>query len=215
MKKRRLLPMNLQFFAEPDTGANGDGEPNNQQGGQNNQTSGQQSNNTTPQFDYEKLASIISGKQSVTEDSILKNYFKQQGLSQEEAAQAMSQFKEQKAKNTPDVNAIQTELVQAKEAIKKAEIEKVATMQALALGIDSKTIPYILKLAELDSTMGEDGKVNAEAVTNALNKVLEDVPQLKPVVSEGTTGFRIGNPNQNNNNNTNNEDVLKAAFGLG
>ena len=206
--------MNLQFFAEPGTGTDGGGEPNNQQGGQNNQTQGQQSNNTAGQFDYEKLANLISGKQSVTEDMVLRNYFKNQGLSQEEAAQAMSQFKEQKAKNTPDVNAIQTELAQANEVIKKAAIEKEATMQALALGIDIKTIPYILKLAELGSAMGEDGKVNTETVKNALNKVLEDVPQLKPVVSEGTTGFRIGNPNQDNNNNTNNEDALKAAFGL-
>ena len=214
MRKRRLLPMNLQFFAEPDTGADGGGEPNNQQGGQNNQTQGQQSNNTAGQFDYEKLANLISGKQSVTEDMVLRNYFKNQGLSQEEAAQAMSQFKAQKAKNTPDVNAIQTELAQANEVIKKAAIEKEATMQALALGIDIKTIPYILKLAELGSAMGEDGKVNAETVKNALNKVLEDVPQLKPTATEGATGFRIGNPNQDNNNNTNNEDALKAAFGL-
>ena len=34
-----------------------------------------------PQIDYEKLAQIVAGKQSVTEDSVLRGYFKQQGLS--------------------------------------------------------------------------------------------------------------------------------------
>lgn len=40
---------------------------------------GQQS----PAFDYEKLASLVAGKQTVTEESVLKGYFKQQGLSQD------------------------------------------------------------------------------------------------------------------------------------
>lgn len=90
--KQNTLPFNLQFFAESagDAGADtGAGEGTKQQTGQQTQPF---------EFDYEKLASIVNGKQSVTEDTVLKNYFKQQGLSQEEATQAMQQFKEQKAK---------------------------------------------------------------------------------------------------------------------
>ena len=37
-----------------------------------------------PAFDYDKLASLITGKQSVTEDTVLKSYFKEQGLSADE-----------------------------------------------------------------------------------------------------------------------------------
>lgn len=55
-----------------------------------------------PAFDYDKLASLITGKQSVTEDTVLKSYFKEQGLSADEMKEAIGAFKKQKAKNTPD-----------------------------------------------------------------------------------------------------------------
>ena len=213
MLKRNLLPIKLQFFAEGD-GAGGAGTGGN--GGQNinQQTNGQQNaTQQTPTFDYDKLASIISGKQSVAEDSVLKNYFKQQGLSQDEAATAIKQFKEQKAKNTPDLSALQTQLIQSQEAAKQALIEKEATIEALSLGLDGKTIPYILKLADLSKVMSDDGKINQETIKNALNKVLEDVPQLKPSQQQNT-GFQIGNPGQQQNNNNTTEDQLKAVFGL-
>lgn len=61
-----------------------------------------QGNPPAPAFDYDKLASLITGKQSVTEDTVLKSYFKEQGLSADEMKQAIGAFKEQKAKNTPD-----------------------------------------------------------------------------------------------------------------
>lgn len=40
--------------------------------------------NPAPTFDYDKLANLINGKQSVTEDTVLKSYFKEQGLSADE-----------------------------------------------------------------------------------------------------------------------------------
>lgn len=193
------IPMNIQFFAEGgETGKEGEN------------AAGQQTAQTA--FDYDKLASIITGKQTVAEDTVLKNYFKQQGMSQEEMTQAIASFKEQKAKNTPDVNAIQTQLTQATDAAKKATVEKEAVMQALSLGIDSKTIPYVIKLADLDNSMGEDGKVNAESVKTALNKVLEDIPNLKPQ-AQATGGFKIGASGGDGKNQAT-EEQLNAAFGV-
>ena len=65
------------------------------------------------EFDYEKLASIVSRKQSAAEETVLKGYFKQQGLSADEMAQAIKQFKDQKAKNTPDPAALKSQLTAA------------------------------------------------------------------------------------------------------
>lgn len=203
--KKTFLPMRLQFFAEGD-GASGQGDSSNQQAQQ------QQNQGTAPAFDYDKLASIINGKQSVTEDTILKNYFKQQGLSQEEAAQAMQTFKAEKAKNQPDVTAIQTQLTQAQALMEQAEVEKLATIEAVGLGIDVKTLPYVLKMADLSNVKGSDGKVNQESVKNALNKVLEDIPQLKPATSTNQ-GFQIGG-GANDQTNKPDDAALKAAFGL-
>ena len=65
---------------------------------------------STPEIDYEKIATIVEGKQKIAEDTVLKNYFKNQGLTGEEMAQAISSFKSQKASAQPDVNALQEEL---------------------------------------------------------------------------------------------------------
>ena len=177
--KRKTLPMNLQFFAEP---APGNTDP----------TSGTQTDpaggGAAPAFDYDKLASIIAGKQTATEDSVLKGYFKQQGLSKEEADQAIAAFKAQKAQNQPDVNAMQTQLASLQTEATRARVESAATMAAVGLGLDTKTIPYVLKLADLSQVVGQDGKINDETLKNALNKVLEDVPALK-VQPQASTGF--------------------------
>ena len=83
---RCKIPMNIQLFADGDGGAAGDG---------GTPPAGSQA----PQFDYDKLASLIAGKQTVTEESVLKGYFKQQGLSKEQMDQAIADFKQQVADN--------------------------------------------------------------------------------------------------------------------
>lgn len=200
----------MKLFLEPD-GGQGGASGNGSEGGAGASGAG----NQQPQqpFDYEKLASIIAGKQNVTEDTILKNYFKQQGLSQEDAQQAMAAFKAEKAKNTPDAAALQTQLTQEKALAQKAQIENAAMLEAMSLGLDVKTIPYVLKLADLTAVMGDDGKINTEATKNAITKVLEDVPQLKPV-ADGNRGFQIGGSGGNQQQNNASEDALKAAFGI-
>lgn len=207
--KQNTVPLNLQFFA---SSATGNDEPGKNEPGDNQQNTQQQ--NTQQQgfeIDYDKIASIVSGKQTVAEETVLKNYFKQQGLSQEEATQAMQKFKEQKAKNTPDVAGIQTQLVQAQEQAKREAVEKAAILEAVGLGLDSKTIPYILKLAELTEVTEQDGKVNQETLRNAINKVLDDIPQLKPT-QENQRGFQIGGGG-NQQKQESQSDRLAGIFG--
>lgn len=93
-----------------------------------------------PAFDYEKLAGILAGRQAQNEESVLKGYFKQQGLSQEEMAQAIATFKDQKAKNTPDVSALQSQLQASQAVAQRYMVESAATTAAINLGIDAKTI---------------------------------------------------------------------------
>ena len=204
--------MRLQFFAEPDGGSAGDGgnpsNPGNQQ--QNNQQDG---NQQVQSFDYDKLASIIAGKQSVTEDTVLKNYFKQQGLSQDEVNQAISTFKEQKAKNTPDVAGMQTQLTQSQQANQQLQVQNAATLQAIKAGIAVDTVPYVLKLADFGNAMGADGKVSEDEVKKAIDKVLEDVPALKPN-TESSGGFQVGAPGSNSNNNESQDEMLRGVFGI-
>lgn len=179
---RKKFSMNLQLFAEPAGGAGGTEPP---AAGQQTPPTGQTS---PPQIDYSKIQQMLEGTLAAKEDTALKAYFKQQGLSQEEAEQAMATFKAEKAKNQPDVAALTQTAQAAQAAAQQAMLDKEATLAAISLGLDAKTIPYVLKMADLSQAMGQDGKINEETLKTALNKVLEDVPAFKPQAS-GTTGF--------------------------
>ena len=209
------FPMNLQLFAESSSGAAGQQAGSGAAGGDSGTGgTGQQSGaGTGPQFDYEKLASLIAGKTSVTEDTVLKSYFKQQGLSQEEMAQAIQAFKAQKAASQPDVGALQSQAAQAQAQARQIQIENAAILVAVGLGIDAKTIPYLIKMTDLSQAVGQDGKVNTETVTNALKKTLEDVPGLKPQAS-GQNGFIPVGAARNGTQQQGDDAALKAAFGL-
>lgn len=171
-------------MAEPITNPTKDTEPKPQDNPQGNPQ-------TPPAFDYEKLASLINGKQSVTEDTVLKSYFKEQGMSAEEMKQAIAAFKEQKAKNTPDIAKMQSEISNANSARLIAEVNQSATLEAIKQGVDIASVPYVLKMADF-SAVAPDGKINAEKLTEAVKKVLDDVPALKESADGGTGVHKIG-----------------------
>lgn len=202
------LPMNLQFFAEAD-GGNGGGGNLQDQNSQQPQQSAQQS---AVQIDYAKIQQMLDGTLAAKEDTALKAYFKQQGLSQEDAEQAMSTFKTEKVKNQPDVNDMQSQLSKAQLAAQKAMVENAATIASVGLGIEVKTIPYILKMADLSQVMGEDGKISDEILKNALNKVLDDVPALKPQPEKAKGFVQVGTGDSGQQPATDN--ALKKAFGI-
>lgn len=164
-------------------------EPNPTPNPNNNPPEPQNNNQQTPSFDYDKLASLITGKQSVTEDTVLKSYFKEQGLSADEMKEAIGAFKKQKAKNTPDFAKMQSEVESANNAKLMAEVNQSATLEAIKQGVDIATVPYVLKIADFSKAV-TDGKVNAEKLTEAVKKVLDDIPALKDKPAEDGTGVK-------------------------
>lgn len=196
---KTMIPMNLQLFAEPDAGQNATPQGN------------PQPQAAPVQVDYEKIQQMLNGTLAAKENTALKAYFKQQGLSQEEAEQAMASFKAEKAKNQPDVQAMQTQLTKVQQEAVRAKIENTAILIASSLGLDVKTIPYVMKMADLQAVMEDDGKVSEDKIKEAINKVLEDVPALKPNTAQ--SGFvQVGATGASQQ--PNNEDALKKAFGL-
>ena len=189
----------------------------NQQNEQNQQTQqgGGQQNQTPPAFDYDKLAGIINGKQRADEETILKKYFKNQGLSSDEMEQAIAAFKDQKAKNTPDVGKLQSDLSTAQSDLLRERINTAAMKAALKQGVPLESVDYLLRMADLNKATDETGQVQEDAVTEAIKKVLEDVPALKGNKPEGNggTGFnRIGGDGQNTTGTD--EDMLRGIFGI-
>lgn len=153
---------------------------------------------TQAPVDYEKLSSIIDGKIKATEETVLKGYFKEQGLTGEEMKSAIEMFKKDKASRQPDVNALNQQIADGKGQIAKAEQRalmaetKVEAMtMASELGVDQKTIPYLLKMADLSKVIA-DGQIDQEKLKESLNEVLKDIPQLKISAEEKPNGFKIG-----------------------
>ena len=183
---KHKFKMNLQFFAETGTEPGQQGQPS----GSGEVPGGSpQTPPEAPQIDYDKIQQMLDGTLAAKENTALKAYFKQQGLSQEEAEQAMHVFKQQKAANEPNIEAIQGQAQKAQKMAQQAMIERDAYKLSGELGIDLKTMPYVLKLADVSAVTGEDGSIDSEKLKAALNKVLEDVPQLKPQ-EQHQSGFR-------------------------
>lgn len=171
--------------------------------------------NTSSAFDYDKLANLIAGKQTVTEDTVLKSYFKQQGLSADEMTQAINAFKEMKAKNTPNVSELQNSLSAEKSARLQAEINSSATLEAIKQGVDVKSIPYVLKMADFKNCTDEKGNINAENLTNAIKAVLDDIPALKGTQQNDNGGVqKIGGDGDGTNIDADTNNSIRKALGL-
>lgn len=195
---RKTLPMNLQLFAE-----GGDGNGGQNAGGDSGQA-GQQGNQNNQQaagVDYDKIQAMLDNATAKKENAVLKSYFQQQGLSEDEISQAIATFKQNKQQQTEqqqNANAnLQNEVAAAQKVAEQAQIELVATKVAMTLGINAKTLPYVLKMADFSKVKGTDGKISEDNVKDALEQVIKDVPALKPI-QEGNAGFQIGAGQQNN-----------------
>ncbi len=203
MKKE--LKLNLQFFAESGEG-NGD-----QNAGDNNQ----EQQNNQQSIDYTKIQNMIDTATAKKENAVLKSYFQQQGLSEDEINQAITAFKQNKQQQNQqqqnDNAELQAKMETAQQLAQQAQIELVATRVAMTLGIDAKTLPYVIKMADFSKANDNEGKISEDNIKSALEQVLTDVPALKPI-SETNTGFKIGS--SGGNNNQADDEALKKAFGL-
>ena len=189
--------------------------PQNQEPGTPPANTQQNNNGTPPAIDYDKLAGLIAGKQSVTEDTVLKSYFKQQGLSAEEMNSAITAYKEQKAKNTPDVAQLQSDLTTANSDLLKERVKSKAQLEALKQGVKVERIADVLKLADLSNVMTNDGSVDPEKVKDAVAEVLTRIPELK--VKQNTDGSnggvtKIGG--EGNGGSPEGESLLRGIFGV-
>ncbi|MGM9614277.1 MAG: hypothetical protein ACI3W7_01940 [Oscillospiraceae bacterium] len=144
-----------------------------------------------PVVDYDKLAGILAGRQAANEESVLKGYFKQQGLTGDEMNQAIAAFKAEKAKNTPDPAALQQQVAQANARQMQAEMSNHALLMASELGVEISAMPYVIRMADLSGVAAE-GKVDDEKLKAAINRVLEAIPQLKKPVESAAGGLKVG-----------------------
>lgn len=170
--------------------------------------------NQMPTIDYDKIQKMIDGRNEKTENSVLKDYFTKQGLSEKEMQTAINDYKTQKENKAKEEvensQTLQKENADLKAKVLQMQINEIAKQNALEIGVDLKAIPYLIKMADLDTAVNEKGEIVKENVTKALTKVLEDLPQLKKQEMQNNGFSKIGS--DNNNEQTNMNDVLKNIF---
>ena len=181
-------------------------------------TTGTNPQGATVAIDYDKIASLVEGKQKVAEEQVLKGYFKQQGLSADEMSSAIDMFKKDRASKVPSIDELKGQITanenKYNDAINKwleAETKLEAFRIAPSLGVDITTLPYVLKMADTSKVI-KDAKVDTEALKEAINAVLKDIPQLKASPETNNNGFKIGADNEQKNSTTNSE--LARIFGV-
>ena len=99
---------------------------------------------------------------------------------------------------SPDLTALQAQLTAAqtlsdqyRQAAIASRISQQATLEAITLGVDVKTIPYVLKMADFSSVKSDkDGAPDVAAIQAAIGKVLDDIPVLKPAKIDQYKGFQ-------------------------
>ena len=169
-------------------------------------------------IDYEKIQNIIDGRNAKTEASILKDYFGKQGLSEEEVKIAIDTFKKNKEskaqeQNQQIANAL-NENATLKAQLKDYMIKDVARDIASDLGVETKTIPYLLKLADLSNVFDEKGNVNNESVKTSLTNVLDELPVLKASNTENKGFVKVGGASSDDTPKGNALEELESIMGI-
>lgn len=210
-----LFSLDIQLFAEGD-GAGAGGEGGEGSGSSTADASGTQS---SAQIDYEQLADVISRRTSGTEDKVLQGYFKQQGLSSEQAAEAIRQYKEsQKQKRDDEVNRVRNmeqENARLKLQIQNADIDKEITTLATKEGVSAEKLPFLLKMVEREGIIDQEGKLQSDKAKAALETVLKAFPEFKGSASgSGIQPLVGGNGGSGNGGASATDAALDAIFGI-
>ena len=177
---------------------------------------GAKNNDGNAVIDYDKIQSMIDKGVQQKENAILKSYFEQQGMSEDEVKAAIGDWKSTKqtqAKEQPDSINQSTESNKALQARLTQELlNRQAFNDCLDLGVDRATIPHVIKCAEFNDCLDDKGEVKADKVRETIEKVLADVPAFKGTAKDDK-GFKVGVGGEQEDA-TEQENALRKAFGL-
>lgn len=192
------------------------GQDNNTQAQAATGANSQQSNAGQNGIDYDKIQSMIDRGVQQKENAILKSYFEQQGMSEEEIKSAIGDWKSKKQTQAQEQSTAFAQLQESNKALQARLTQELLERQAfgdcLDLGVDKATIPYVIKSADFKDAVDEKGEIKADKVREIIEKVLADVPAFKGTAKDDK-GFKIGVGGEAEDA-TEQENALRKAFGL-
>ena len=195
MKKNR---MNLRIFEN--SGGVGAGEPGGSAGGDNNNQNNAGSGGQ-PTYSYAQAEEIANARAERAERSALKSYFQQQGMSEEQVNQAITDYKAQQKKNQPNIEQMQQERDAALKEAQQMKQEKFLSGK----GVKAEDVDYVMfKVSKL-----VDDKTTFE---KAAEKYLKENPRFV-----GGSSYRVSTSTGSDSNgsggnvNASINDAIRAA----
>ena len=170
---------------------------------------------TAPEIDYGKIEAMINKGTQQKENAILKSFFEQQGMTEDEVKTAISSYKAEQGKKAEEQKTayanMQAENEQLKAQILQNNINAKATDIGLDMGVDKNAVSYLIKMADLSKVVNEKNEISEEAIKNAFEEVLKNVPALK-ASTNSNNGFKVGADSQQQENDRTN--MLRKVAGL-
>ena len=170
---------------------------------------------TAPEIDYGKIEAMINKGTQQKENAILKSFFEQQGMTEDEVKTAISSYKAEQGKKAEEQKTayanMQAENEQLKAQILQNNINAKATDIGLDMGVDKNAVAYLIKMADLSKAVNEKNEISEEAIKNAFEEVLKNVPALK-ASTNSNNGFKVGVDSQQQENDRTN--MLRKVAGL-
>ena len=177
---------------------------------------GAKNNDGNAVIDYDKIQSMIDKGVQQKENAILKSYFEQQGMSEDEVKAAIGDWKSKKQTQAKEQTDSINQLTESNKALQARLTQELLNRQAfndcLNLGVDRATIPHVIKCAEFNDCLDDKGEVKADKVRETIEKVLADVPAFKGTAKD-EKGFKVGVGGEQEDA-TEQENALRKAFGL-
>ena len=177
---------------------------------------GAKNNDGNAVIDYDKIQSMIDKGVQQKENAILKSYFEQQGMSEDEVKAAICDWKSKKQTQAKEQTDSINQLTESNKALQARLTQELLNRQAfndcLDLGVDRATIPHVIKCAEFNDCLDDKGEVKADKVRETIEKVLADVPAFKGTAKD-EKGFKVGVGGEQEDA-TEQENALRKAFGL-
>ena len=187
MKKR----MDLRLFEGGD-GSGGQG------GGSGNGGSGHEGS-AGATYSYEQAEEIANARATKAERAALANYFRSQGMTEDEITSAINDFKAKKKANEPNVSQIERERDEYKNKVTQMENEKYLSSR----GVNAEDLDYVLfKVGQL-----VDDKTDFK---KAAETFLKSNPRYTGQVYRVSTSSQSGGNNGSGDVGTN--DFINAAI---
>ena len=188
--------MNLHIF---DEGGNGGDAGNGNQNGNGGTGNGGQGGSAG--YTFEQAEEIANSRAEKATRAALADFYRKQGLSEEQITTAIADFKAKQKANQPDIDAITQERDTFKQELQQMKNEKVLS----AKGVRSEDMDYVLfKINQLVDDKTDFAK--------AADKFLKENPRFGKGAYKVSTSTGSDNQNTGGSVNASINDRIRAAM---